>query len=630
MRWLALGLFVATVLPAPAQEQERLWMPEGYHLLSLEERRDLPPDELKVIHSKNAALLDEALARMTPSERGALGQELQRFGQSHALSDVEKHYIALISMRLLAGAMQEHTQQEKEAEKARFQKLLQEQEEATRGFASDQKSVEAEAWAAYERRGMEDSQKLYLRVLKPLRARPWNDVARFVFEKLVGAGQPFVEVNGEKRPLPPGLPDAALAFCRKRQAETPSEGAWFSLEAFLRLRRGEIAEAKRLFRAAVAKDAKDGDSYVFPLLIAEIEQNAPEIASLRARAQNVWPKANDLDRILFENLAMLPAEIEAKARLTFESRYKQAYPAEWGARAEILGKNLRAGEARKVESETSALLTLPLSVLPEPRRTEIWALNLEANAVLGRCEGLEAQIPVFEAMAEKSFPRESDPHAPPRFRTTADVRTLRGGLEGSRISLERLKALLDEGKLDASDDWARIPAGERRHLAEAFIEELRRQVADGGSLLEGRDDAAAAAEWSRHELEKWEEERHFPGTFEQRTFDISGRAEGLSIAVRHAVGACLLARGDARGAARLLRPCAAGRYHHMHCIEPLVDAGAALARSGDLKEAVAIYKMVSPSFVSTDRLFDAIEKAAPGAVERRASVSKPAQPSENP
>jgi|SRR6266508_2281906 len=630
MRWLVLGLLLAAALPAPAQEQERLWMPEGYHLLSLEERRDLSPDELKAIHSKNATLLDEALARMTPSERDALRQELQRFGQSHALSDFEKHFVALVSTRLLAGAMQEHTQQEKETEKTRFQELLQEQEEATRGFPSDQKSVEAEAWAAYERRGEEDSHKLYLRVLKALRARPWNDVARFVFEKLVNSLPPFVEINGEKRPLPPGLPDAALAFCRKRQAEAPSEGAWFSLEAFLRLRRGEVAEAKRLFHAAVVKEAKDGDSYVFPLLLAEIEQNAPEIASLRARAQRVWPKANDLDRILFENIAMLPAEMEAKARLTFESRYKQAYPAEWGARAEILGKNLRAGEPRKVESETSALLALPPSVLPEPQRTEFWALNLEANAALGQCGGLEAQIPLVEALAEKSFPRESDPHAPPRFRTKADIRKLKAGLEESRKAVEKLKTMLREGTLDASPDRAGIPAGERRRVAEELVEELQRQATDGVSLLEGRDDSAAAAEWSRRELGKWEDERHFPGSFEQRTFDISGRAEGLSIAVRAAVGACLLAKGDAHGAARLLKPCVAGRYHHMHCIEPLVNAGAALARSGDVKEAVAIYKLVSPSFVGTDRLFDAIEKAAPGAVERRTAVSKPAQPLENP
>ena len=607
-------------------------MPEGYHLLSPEERRDLSPDELKAIYSKNTALLEEALARMTPSERVALGQELQRFGQAHALSDTEKQYIAVVSMRVLAGAMEEHVQQEKEGAKARFEKLLQEQEEATRGFPSDQKSVEAEAWAAYERRGKEDAYKLYLRVLKPLRARPWNDVARFVFEKLVCVGPPFFEVSGEKRPFPPGLPDAALAFCKKRQAETPSEGAWFSLEGFLRLNRGEIAEAKPLFRAAVVKEAKDGDSYVFPLLIAEIEQNAPEIASLRARAQRLWPKAkaSDLDRILFENIALLPVEMQVKARQTFGSRYKKAYPAEWGSRAKILGQNLRAGEPRKVESETSALLGLPPSVLPEPQRAEFWALNLEANAALGQCGGLEAQVPLFEAMAEKGFPRDSDPQAPPRFRTTADVRTLKAGLEESRSAVEKLDSLLKEGKLDTSPDMAGIPARERRRVAEESVEEFRREVADGATLLEGRDDAAAAAEWSRRELEKWEDARHYPGTFEDRRFDISGRAEGLSIAVRASVGGCLLGKGDARGAARLLKPCVAGRYHHMSCIDPLVDAGVALVRSGDVKEAVAIYKLVSPSFVTTNRLFDAIEKASPGLVERPTAVSRPLQPSEKP
>ena len=602
-------------------------MPEGYHLLSLEERRDLPPDELKAIHSKNTALLEEALARMTPSERSGLGQELQRFGQARALSDVEKHYIALVSMRLLAGAMQEHTQQEKEAETARFEKLLKEQEETTNGFPSDQKSVETEAWAAYERRGKEDSHKVYLRVLKPLRARPWNDVARFVFEKLVGAGQPFVEVNGEKRPLPPGLPDAALAFCKKRQAETPSEGAWFSLEAFFRLRRGEVVEAKRLFNAAMAKEAKDGDSYVFPLLIAEVDQNAPEIARLRARAQRVWPKPNDLDRALLLNVVVLPAEMEAKARRTFMSRYKQAYPADWESRVAILRRNLEAGEFHNVESETGALLALPLSVLPEPQRTDLRALNLRAQAALGQCAGLESQIPLLEVKAASVYPWESDPDSPPPVRTSADVRAVRAELEERRKTVEKLKKSIEDGSLDASPDWEEVPAAQRRSTAQRLVEEFEGENSATASRLPEGDDAAAALEWSRRELEKWEEET-FPGLWRASeghlgSLDIYGHAEGLSIHVRSAIGRCLLAKGDARAAVRVLKPCIAGRYYHGACITPLVEAGVALVRTGALPEGVAIYKLVSPSAVSTDPLFDAIKAAAPGAVERRTVVSRP-------
>ena len=47
-------------------------MPEGYRLLSVEEQQNLPPDDLKAIFSKNKALLEESLGRMTASERAAL------------------------------------------------------------------------------------------------------------------------------------------------------------------------------------------------------------------------------------------------------------------------------------------------------------------------------------------------------------------------------------------------------------------------------------------------------------------------------------------------------------------------------------------------------------------------------
>jgi hypothetical protein len=609
-------------------------MPEEYRLLSLEERQGLAPDELKAISSRNQTLLEEALARMTPAERVALGDELEHFGRTHALSDAEKHYVTLVSMRLLSGAMQEHVQQETEAEKARFQKLLRDQEETTRGFPSDQKSVEVEAWATYERRGKEDPHALYLRVLKPLRARPWNDVTRFVFQKLVGPGQPFVEINGEKHPLPPGLPDAALAFCKKRQAETPSEGAWFSLEAFFRLRRGEVVEAKRLFHAAIAKEAKDGDSYVFPLLIAEIEQNAPEMASLRARAQRVWPKPNDLDRALLLNVVVLPAELEAKARRTFESRYKQAYPADWESRVAILRKNIEAGEFHSVESETGALLALPVSLLPEPQRTDFRALNLQAQAALGQCAGLETQIPLLEVKAASVYPWASDPDSPPPVRTLADVRALRAELEERRKTVEKLKKSIEDGSLDASTDWGEVPAAQRRSTAKRLVEEFEGENAATASRLPEGDDAAAALEWSRRELEKWEEE-HFPGLWRASggqlgSLDIYGHAEGLSIGVRSAIGRCLLAKGDARAAVRVLKPCIAGRYYHGACITPLVEAGVALVRVGALPEALAIYNLVSPSAVSTDPLFDAIKAAAPGAVERRTIVSRPPLPRENP
>jgi hypothetical protein len=207
-------------------------------------------------------------------------------------------------------------------------------------------------------------------------------------------------------------------------------------------------------------------------------------------------------------------------------------------------------------------------------------------------------------------------------------------LEERRKTVEKLKKSIEDGSLDASTDWVEIPAAERRSTAKQFVEQFEGENTATASRLPEGNDAAAALEWSRRELEKWEEE-HFPGLWRASggqlgSLDIYGHAEGLSISVRSAIGRCLLAKGDTRAAVRVLKPCVAGRYYHGACISPLVEAGVALVRSGALPEAVAIYKLVSPSVVSTDPLFNVIETAAPGAVERRTLVSRPPVLRENP
>jgi hypothetical protein len=58
-------------------------MPEGYRLLSAEERQSLPAEELKEILTRNTTLLREAAHGMTPDERHAIAQRLHAFGQSH-------------------------------------------------------------------------------------------------------------------------------------------------------------------------------------------------------------------------------------------------------------------------------------------------------------------------------------------------------------------------------------------------------------------------------------------------------------------------------------------------------------------------------------------------------------------
>jgi hypothetical protein len=67
----------------------------------------------------------------------------------------------------------------------------------------------------------------------------------------------------------------------------------------------------------------------------------------------------------------------------------------------------------------------------------------------------------------------------------------------------------------------------------------------------------------------------------------------------------------------VLKACAGeGRNFHLDCIFPLTDAGVALAEQGRVEDAAAVYAIVSPSFASTDKLYEAIEKAAPGRVRK--------------
>lgn len=84
------------------QEEERLWMPEGYRSLSNEERQALSADELKAITARNTEILIEAARRMTAAERSAVTANLQRVDESRQLSPAEKQYAARVAMLLLA------------------------------------------------------------------------------------------------------------------------------------------------------------------------------------------------------------------------------------------------------------------------------------------------------------------------------------------------------------------------------------------------------------------------------------------------------------------------------------------------------------------------------------------------
>ena len=184
------------------QQEEALWMPEGYRLLSAEEHQTLPAEDVKAILTRNRTLLSQAVHAMAPEERKAVAKSLEAFGQSHELTQVEKQYVAKTAMMLLSAEVEVKLREDRAAEEARFQKLLQDQEVA-RPFPSDQNSVEDEAEKIEALIGKGDQRSLYLRTLGPLRARPWNEHIRLRFRRIVRA---------DSYPQTKSLYDAALAF----------------------------------------------------------------------------------------------------------------------------------------------------------------------------------------------------------------------------------------------------------------------------------------------------------------------------------------------------------------------------------------------------------------------------------
>lgn len=636
---LALGLALALGGVAPAQEPppepeeaDVLWMPEGYRLLSIEERNALPPEEWKEIGTRNTSLLKATIAAMTPEERQEVGLALSRYGQGRELPQYVRQYIAITSMMLLSAGMQEQAAADRAAAEERFQKLLRDQEDSSKGFPGDQESVAAEADAiedALDKPG--DRRALYLRALRPLRARPWNDAIRICFRKIV---------RGDSIPRAQkiSLYDAAIVFLQAREKESPEEGAWFSLEAFLRLSmRNEAADAKRLFAIAIAKSSRDVESRIFPILLAEVDGDAATVARLMPRAREAWPKAEDLDRVILDSIDVLPAELQTKARAAYGGKYKKAHPTDWASRVEILAASLERGGFREVETETGTLLALSVSTLPEPERTHFRALRLRAAAGLGRCDEVVAELPRLEAAAREAYRGSGyEIDDPPRPRTERDAEELRTEVREGHRGLAKLRASIADGSIEEDPRLEGVARSQRRAQAELLASEFAEELASMEKILGAGDDSAVAAEWSREELAAWETDRGIP---ENALLDKADPATRLAIQVRGAAGKCLLAHRRAAEAAEVLASCVGNdRNYHGECGERILEAGRELVREGRLREAGAVYAATVRvrNFSSrAEDLYREIEKAAPGTVPRfeptptptpRVSVSVPARP----
>lgn len=609
MRLLAVVLVLLTALPLPAQEEESLWMPDGYRLLSFEERKSLPEEELREIATKNTALLREAAKSMTPEERQDLLARLGRFAQAHELADFERQYVTMVSMMLHSAGSEEKGLADRAVVQKRFEQLLRDQEATTRGFPSDRKAVEAEADAIEAEIGKPEERTLYLRALKPLRARPWNSTIRLCFRKLVR--------RDSHRPQKTSLYDAALVFLYARQKESPDEGAWYSLEALLRLSvRSEVAEAKKLFALAIQKNARDNDSRIYPILLAEIDGDHHEVERLIPRSREAWPKPEDLDRALWYAIDSLPADLQPRARESFGSKYKKAHPADWASRSEILAASVEKGNFRDVEAETATLLALPVGTLPEPYRSEFLALRLRAVAGLGRCDEVVAEIPRLEAAALAAYRGNYDDYFPPAPRTAGEVKELRSQLEARRRTLRKLQASIADGSVDKAPELSEVPKPERRAWATQWAARLGTELKEMESLL-NRTDEAVASEWSRRELTSWYERRKIPL---DSILDAADPGTRLTIRVRSAAGKCLLSHHRVADAIRVLAPCVgSGTNFHGDCGEPLLEASRQLEKEGRWKEAAAIYAVTAPvqNFsYRAEQLYQVIEKAAPGTARK--------------
>jgi hypothetical protein len=613
-------LALAAAAPVRSQDEAGLWMPEGYRLLSFEERKALAEDELKALQTENTRRLREAVREMSPEERQAVSQRLSQFGASHELRDYEKQYITLTQMFLLSAGEAEKREVESAAAEARFQQLLHDQETDTKGFPAEQAAVENEAAAIESEVGKADSRVLYLRALRPLRVRPWNSEIRWCFRQVVRS-EPYSA--SQKR----SLYLAALAFLQAREKESPAEGSWFSLDAYLRLTVArEVPEARRLFAIAVQKNANDVESRTYPILFAEIDGDQKEVERLMPRAREAWPDEQDLQLSLIHAIDALPPDLQARAKEAVGNKYKKAFPADWASRAEILEASLARGSYAEVESESTAVLALPATSLPVRDRSAFLALRLRAAAGLGRCEEVVGQIPQLEAAVALATPDSTDEFAPPPPRRARDVAALRAQLREGQRDLQDLRGAIADGSIEASPGWDDVPKAERRDVAEQWASDLEAHLEKMKEILKGSDEAVAA-EWSRRELADWYASHNIPAT---SLLDAADPGSRLVIQVRGAAGKCLLAHHRAADAARVLVPCVgSGANYHEDCAVPILEAGRELVQQGQLQEAASVYRATAALQNYTliaDDLYWEIERAAPGTVKRYVPPAPAATP----
>ncbi|MDP9120177.1 MAG: hypothetical protein M3O15_02230 [Acidobacteriota bacterium] len=563
------------------------WLPEGYVILSFEEVDKLlhtgQGTALGEIFRRNADLLARALAKLTPEELDALRVRMHEYRAQEVPAQELHNYSEVVELHAA-----ERLRLLRSRAPAAFDSLVKAQEETTSGFADDRETVGREAIRLEQLIGKQPDAELYLAVLRPLRARPWNRDARRVLHAIVDHDEPAVPIDRDRFLT---LRLGALDFIHKREVEQPAQGAWFSLEASFHKRDADFGEVRPLWERAVALQARDDETHSMAIILARLDGDAArEQKALEWVARDGVTDKEAIeagvrlfgDRYLPENL---------RERLYHAALHAPGGATDWEGRLEQLE---HSSSIEFTIRETAKILGIPeASLPPQPYRAELLALNLRSRIIDHHfdqepCDEVAKELPALETQAAAAYPAAADPNLPPRPHAPAEVMGLRQELAEMKEAKKRLS------ELAASH---RDPEGQELTAeAEAELSQMRAAIESDSQAaahrLAGKSDGAVVAEWNRRELEEWRKE-HLEKRGSQEVLPLA-EAERLTFRVRAALADCYSTGQRYREAAAVIERCMLPRPQvDSPCTLAYLNLGMQMAQHGQAREAESVYRKLA-------------------------------------
>jgi hypothetical protein len=622
-------LLGAGVLRAEPPGPPPPWVPEGYVFLGYEESfqmmRSGEGRKVGEVNQRNSALLDAALAKMTVPELEALLAKMRDYVKNDAPAWELRNYALLVGVH--AG---EHLRLLQSRHPDSFDAIVQAQEAASAGFADDPEAVSREAERLERLLGKQPNSELYLALLKPLRARPWNSDARRVLHEIVKQDEPSGTYPADRGKFLI-LKLAALEFVHKRQAEQPNQGAWYSLEATLRdlpeqppggyysqeeahrARDAGFAPLRALWERAIALRSRDDEAHSMAIILARLDGDAEK----EREAMASYAQGGLSEKAAIEHNVRLVADDYLtpgmRERLYKASLRSAEGATDWAGRLETLQSS---PNYELVVADTSALLELPEKTLPQPYRVELLSLNLQRRLAShhgeqhGFCDEIAKQLPSLERQALAAYPPAADPNLPQPPHQLGEVAGLRREVVEGKQEVEKLDRLL----LSHADPDGKALTGEQEQEVRRLRDELARESQQAEQRVAGKTDQAVLAEWNRRELEEWRGD-HQQEQGSRKVLPL-GEAERLTLQVRADLADCYRTEERFVEAAAVVDGCLLPRPGvDSPCVVALANVGSALARRGSLREGVAVYRKLAAAAVDPQRLDalrEIINTAAPG------------------